>query len=119
MTSKLKPVKRGFVAASLFVAAAWAVLATWASALARRETGGLTLCIVLGLVVGGALNATGMIMLSRAASTPPVSHALRAELLLTPGLAVLAFLAGHDRDQHIWADLAHVLINSKEFIYIN
>lgn len=33
--------------------------------------------------------------------------------------AVLAFLAGHDQDQHTWADLAHVLINSKEFIYIN
>ena len=34
--------------------------------------------------------------------------------------AVLAFLAGRDNnDQGIWADLAHVLINSKEFIYIN
>ncbi len=31
--------------------------------------------------------------------------------------AVLAFLAGND--QYAWADLAHVLINSKEFIYIN
>ena len=33
--------------------------------------------------------------------------------------AVLAFLTGHDQDEHTWADLAHVLINSKEFIYIN
>ena len=33
---------------------------------------------------------------------------------------VLAFLAGHENyDQHIWTDLAHVLMNNKEFIYIN
>lgn len=75
------------------VAAAWAVLATLASAFARQKTGGLTLCIILGLVVGGALYVTGMIMLGKAASTSPIIHALRAELLLSPGLAVLAFLA--------------------------
>lgn len=34
--------------------------------------------------------------------------------------AVLAFLAGHDHnDPNIWTDLAHVLMNNKEFIYIN